>query len=153
MASSRKKCDAFQMDLMRLVDNELAETDRSALMEHLQSCRECNEVYEDFKSLKEDTVVLKPFLQPDLPWQEYWQGLYHRLERGLGWTLFSAGAIYLAGLAIYHLLISIWHDPQIGLPVKLAIYGLIFGGAILLISVAREKLSIRKKDKYRRIMQ
>lgn len=153
MTSTGKNCDTLQMDLMRLVDGELSEDKRQIIMQHLEQCNQCQSIYNDLKSVKEETMTLKPFLQFDLPWQDYWAGLYHRLERGVGWLLFSAGAIFLSGLAIFHALSAVWADPNIALSIKIAIYALIFGSAILLISVAREKFTIRKTDKYRRIMK
>ncbi len=86
-------------------------------------------------------------------WDDYWTSVYNRLERGLGWILVSAGALVLFAYGAWHWLEAVLADSGMPGPVKIAIFALVVGGAILFVSVVREKLLLRRRDPYREVQR
>ncbi len=68
-----------------------------------------------------------------------------RTSRGAGWLLFIAGALLLAGVAIYEFVFATDMPPLI----KYGTAALYLGLAGLFISVLRQRLIARKTDKYK----
>ena len=94
------------------------------------------------------------FKEPsDLELQRYWSGVYNRLERGAGWILVSLGTIVLASFAAIEMVQEMLGDPDLPLTIKVGVVSLIIGGVTLFVSVFRERLSIKKTDKYSREVQ
>ena len=84
----------------------------------------------------------------DLELQQYWSGVYNRLERGIGWILFSVGAIIVLCYGGFKLIEEVIKDPSVGLLLKIGLVALVFGIVILFVSILRERLRVRKVDKY-----
>ena len=94
------------------------------------------------------------FKEPsDLELQRYWGGVYNRLERGAGWILLSLGIIVLASFAAIVMVQEMLGDPELPLLMKVGVVALVIGGVTLFVSVFRERLSIKKTDKYSREVQ
>src|SRR4030042_1810257 len=88
-------CDDYKDLLMGYLDNELSEEQRRRLEEHLARCADCAGELDDFKKLKaitDEVTLLEP---EDRIWQDYWSGIYNRIERSIGWIMFSISAIAL----------------------------------------------------------
>ena len=90
---------------------------------------------------------------PEETWDRYWGGVYARLERGIAWILISLGAAVLIAFAAYHAVLAFLEDTSSPLLLKIALAALVLGGAVLLVSVIREKLVLRKSDKYREVVR
>ena len=102
---------------------------------------------EDMDKLKEVIEMLEP-VNPEKDWEEYWSSLYNRLERGIGWIIFSMGAILTFTFVGIQFIKELIRDPQIALYAKIGLFALIFGLAILFASVLRERITLCKTDKY-----
>ena len=101
----------------------------------------------DMDKLKEVIEMLEP-VDPEKDWEEYWSSLYNRLERGIGWIIFSIGAILTLTFFGFQLIKELIRDPRIALCAKVGLISLILGFAILFVSVLRERITISKTDKY-----
>ena len=86
-------------------------------------------------------------------WDKYWINIYNRIERGIGWILFSIGCIILLTYGIFKAIESIIADPQLGGIIKIGILAVITGIVILAVSVMREKLFTKKSDPYKEIQR
>ncbi len=84
-------------------------------------------------------------------WERYWDQLYNRLERGVGWALASIGAIILIAFGLFKLVEAVLGDARIVPFLKVGILALITGIAVLFISALRERLFVWKSDKYREV--
>jgi len=84
---------------------------------------------------------------------QYWQKVYNRIERGLGWIIFSVGVIILVTYGLFKAIEAIFADTQIVGIVKWGILVLIAGIVILLVSVLREKLFVRKSDPFKEVQR
>jgi len=81
----------------------------------------------------------------------YWTSVYNRLERGIGWILFSIGAIILLFFGGYKLVEGIIQDASVPLILKIGILSVLGGLVVLLVSLLREQLFVRKRERYREI--
>ena len=141
-------CDKYKDLMMGYLDDELTDEQRKEFEEHIASHPECKEEFEEFKKLNELTETLRLSEPEDKVWEEYWSASYNKYERNLGWILFSVAAILLLIYGGFKLIEGIIVNPEIGMLLKGGLLVLIAGLAILFVSVLRERLFIRKKDRY-----
>ncbi|MHC4553853.1 MAG: anti-sigma factor [Planctomycetota bacterium] len=144
-------CPDYKGLMMGYLDNELDEHQKKMFTEHLDQCPECKKELAEFKELKQlaDEVALTE--PTDELWQQYWKNIYNRFERTLGWILVSVAAIILLIYGGFKLIEEIIQDPTIDMVLKIGLVALIVGVATLFVSVARERLYLRKKDPYKNI--
>ena len=142
-------CHNYKNLMMGYLDDELEPGQKKAFEEHLASCPECKSELEEFKRLKQITDEVSLVEPEDKIWEQYWSGVYNRIERGLGWILFSLAAILLLIYGGFKAIEEIIKDPTVDIILKAGLLVLIAGMAILLVSVLREKLYFRKKDRYK----
>ena len=92
-------CHEYQDLISGYLDDELPQDQRQRLENHLQTCNSCAETLRQLTTMKEELAMLK-FKEPsDAELQRYWSGVYNRLERGIGWILFSLGSIVPSSIA------------------------------------------------------
>ncbi len=142
-------CQDYKNLMMGYLDDELDAEQQKTLQQHLESCPECRAELEEFAQLKQitdDAALLEP---EERLWKQYWSGVYNRIERGAGWALFSAAAILLLIYGGFKLIENLVKDPTVDIILKVGVVALIAGLAILFVSVLREKLYFRKKDRYK----
>lgn len=152
MSTSNERERARQL-IMAAIDAELRNEDRKELSVYLNKYPELKQEFNEFKELQEITMQTKFNPLPEQVWDNYWLQVYNRLERGIGWILFSLGAIVLLFYGLYSMIESILVDVEIDWWVKLAIFSALAGVIILLISVIREKLFLHKSERYKDIRQ
>ncbi len=102
-------------------------------------------------NLKEMTGIMTYADLPDEVWENYWQSMYKKLERGFGWIFFSVGAIALIFYGMFQFLSEIYQNPTIPIFIKIATAVLILGAIILLVSFSRERLFAYKRDRYKEV--
>ena len=141
-------CDEFEPMLTAYVDGELEAADRRRLDEHLADCQGCQRTLAELKALQEDLNMIR-FKEPtDVELEKYWRSVYNRLERGVGWVLLSAGVIVLLCYGAFKLIEGVVRDPNVALAVKVGVVALIFGAVVLFVSLLRERLAVRRTDRY-----
>jgi predicted anti-sigma-YlaC factor YlaD len=142
-------CQDHKDLMMAYLDNELNAEHRRAFEGHLASCPECAKDLAEFRKLKEITDGVA-FIEPeDRIWNEYWGGVYNRIEWGTGWILFSVGAIALLILGGFELIEGIIEDRTVGVLAKVGLLALLGGLVTLFVSVARERVYFWSRDRYR----
>ncbi len=144
-------CHDYKDLMMGYLDNELSDEQRRQFEEHLAGCSECKDELEEFRKLKAITDEVTLVEPEDKIWQDYWSGVYNRIERRVGWIVFSVATILLAIYGGFKLIEEIITDPSVGILLKAGLLVLIAGLAILLVSVSRERLHIWQKDRYRNV--
>jgi predicted anti-sigma-YlaC factor YlaD len=143
-------CEDFRSMITGSVDGELSPDQQQRLGGHLASCPACRQELAEVRALKEKLSMIR-FTEPsDAELQRYWSGIYNRLERGVGWVLLSVGTIVLLCYGGFKLVEQIVRDPQVAWWAKGGVLAFVFGLAILFVSLLRERLAVRKLDKYSR---
>jgi predicted anti-sigma-YlaC factor YlaD len=145
------KCDKIKELLAGYQDGELDPEQLSMVQSHLAECSDCREELARLEKVKEVTGKVKFNDLPLEVWEGYWQNLYRRIERGLGWIFFSIGAIIMAAVGAFYLVKDFFLDSSVTLFAKAGVGGLIFGGIILLVSVLRERIFAYNRDRYREV--
>lgn len=135
------------------VDGELSAEERAAFEKELAANPELKAELDEFTKIKEVTDTMTYADLPDEVWQTYWANLYRKTERGLGWIIFSVGAIILLCFGAWEAFSALWVSVETPLWVKIGLSALGLGSIILLVSYARERLFAYKRDRYREVMR
>ena len=131
--------------LSGFIDGELTQQERQFVTLHCEVCAECRENLERLRALRERIGNASLSEVGEDKWRETMDDPTVQLTRGIGWLLFVAGLLVIAGIGLVGFLFS--DDIPVGIKLlMLAIYG---GLATLLFSVLRQRLIERKTDKYK----
>ncbi len=142
-------CHDYKDLMMGYLDNELSDEQKCQFEEHLTGCSECKDELEEFRKLKAITDEVTLVEPEDRIWQDYWAGIYNRIERSVGWIVFSVAAILLIIYGGFKAIEEMVKDPDIETILKVGLLALIAGLAVLFVSVLRERLYFWKRDRYK----
>ena len=143
--------DRCRQLMMAELDGEISSEEKKELHELLQQNPNLKEELHSFTQLKEVTNTMA-FKTPDPEiWETYWYNIYNKIERSLAWFILTIGAGILVIYGIGQAVLNIWEDPQISFIVKVGIFGAFLGVFLLLISVLREKLFLRRQERYKEV--
>ena len=144
-------CEDYKDLMMGYLDEELSAEQKHRFEEHLTTCKGCTAQLQEFRQLKAITDQMTLVEPEDRLWQQYWDGIYNRVERGIGWIIFSVAAILLTIYGGFKAIEALITDPTVGLMLKIAMLALLVGLAILFVSVLRERIFFWSKDRYRNV--
>ena len=148
-------CPGWEARLSGYLDKELTEAEAREVEAHLETCPAYRRELEKQEQLLEVTDAMRFLKPPGELWEHYWDHIYNRLERRVGWIFLSIGAIILAAWGLYALigivLPDFWNDPNLPIAVKVGTIGLTLGIAVLFVSALRERLFTAKTDRYREV--
>ncbi len=145
--------ERFYQLLMGAVDQELTSSELKEFNHLVETNPGFQKEWEQYKKLKEVTQAMK-FKSPSKEvWDNYWLNTYNKIERGIAWIIFSIGAIILITYGLFKAVEAIIADPQLQGIIKIGIIAVLLGLVILLVSVAREKLFIKRSDPYKEIQR
>jgi len=88
---------------------------------------------------------------PEETWEVYWASIYNRLERKAGWIIFSIGLIMLLFFGAYQAIRGLIFNPETPLLLIIGLITFIVGGIILFVSILKEQLFCRKRERYKEI--
>ncbi|UCE25292.1 MAG: zf-HC2 domain-containing protein [Candidatus Zixiibacteriota bacterium] len=135
------------------VDGELSDEEREAFERELERDPQLRAELNEFRKLKEVTGMMQYADLPDEVWDGYWQNVYRKLERGIGWILFSIGAIVLLSFGVYQFFLELFSDSDVPTIVRISVTVLSVGVVILLVSFVRERLFAYNRDRYRKVIR
>jgi anti-sigma factor RsiW len=142
-------CEGWKDLLMGYLDGELDDEQTRRLEAHLQSCETCRKELEGFRKLVAIADEVVPQEPEDKMWEQYWSGLYNRMERGVGWVLFGVAAIALLLYGAFAAIREFIQDPAVSLLLKIGVVAMLGGLVILFVSVLRERLFFWSRDRYK----
>lgn len=138
--------------LMKAVDGLATASELKELEEFTRNDPVLANEYKAFRKIKEVTDSIKFKEQPDSYWNKYWENIYRSLERKTAWVFSSIGAILILSFAGYQFLRNFFTaDSPLILKVGVSFAGI--GVATLLVSVLREALFARKKERYKEVIR
>jgi hypothetical protein len=141
-------CERYHLLITGYLDGELSPEEQTELLAHLEHCPACEEELRQHRKLKEITGRMQ-FKEPeDRVWDYYWANVYNRLERGAAWIFLSLGAILLLSYATYELVREVFLLEGVSWVVRIGVVSLVVGFYTLLASVIRERMAIRRSDRY-----
>jgi predicted anti-sigma-YlaC factor YlaD len=142
-------CQDHKDLMMAYLDDELNDEQKVAFELHLASCADCAKDLQEFKKLKQMTDCVGLVEPEDRVWDQYWNHLYNRIERGTGWILFSVAAIALLVYGGFELVETIIENRTVGVLAKVGVLALIGGLAVLFVSILRERVYFWSRDRYK----
>ena len=140
--------ERYREFLAGYVDGELTDAEKLEFERELSHSGELRAELEEFMKLKKVTDGMRYADIPDQVWDSYWESLYKKTERGLGWILLSVGAIIVFCFGLYEVFYELFTDPEAPLWLKIGLPTGTVGAVILLVSYARERLFARKRERY-----
>ncbi len=142
-------CREYEMLMMAKIDGEISAEDDARLSAHMTGCAACAKAYRQYAGIAEATnrVQLKK-VAPE-QWDIYWNNVSNRMERSVAWAIVAAGVLGLVTYGVFALLVRLVMSESVGWCIKAGIIVLVTGMTLLFASVAREKMALRKTDKYR----
>ena len=151
MSKNNISCEDMKFKTMAYLDNELSDSEINIVKIHLDECPDCRNKYESLNKVKEITGDMKFKKLPEMYWEEYWSHVYNKIERGLSWIFISIGAIIILSFAAWNAMANLINDSEMSTFLKTGIFIFIIGMVVLLVSILREKLMVKKIDKYREV--
>ena len=143
--------DELELKVMAYLDGELPDSEMKEVAQLIEKNEEYREAYQTLKNVKEVTQDMKLRQLPEMYWDEYWEHVYNRIERGISWILISLGAIIIASFLVWHFIEQIIGNQDISVWLKAGIFIFFAGVIVLFLSILREKIMVRKVDKYREV--
>jgi predicted anti-sigma-YlaC factor YlaD len=132
-------------------DGELDEEQKKLVNEHIQQCSECRKEFDEMGKFEEVMGKMELKQPSNEVWKVYWSSVYNRLERSIGWIFLSIGAMILLFFGGYKIVEGIIQDANTPLFLKIGILAFMAGIVVLLVSLAREQLFVRKRERYKEI--
>jgi hypothetical protein len=139
--------------LMRVVDGIATDEERAKLERLVASDQTLKDEYTAMMKIKEVTDQMQYREMPDSFWADYWNGVYRRLERGVGWSLLVIGVALLAGFGIFELFRSFFLNSSISIVLRGGLFVALLGSLVLLASIIREVFFARKRERYKEIQR
>jgi hypothetical protein len=134
---------------MRLLDGELNAEEKAQYEDHVRGCDDCKRELKELGRIVELTKDLRLRPPDEEFWARYWDGLFHRMERGTGFLLVIIGIVVVSVFALYKLVTSPGFLTFQGIAIAVVLLGLV----IVFLSVVRERYHESKRDPYKGVEQ
>lgn len=135
--------EQLNLQMMAFIDDELSDEDRRAFIERCFADPELAEELARYRRLAEIASSMQLREPEDYEYERFFARLSARLERRLGFALLAAGLVILLGAGLWALVCS-----TLPLGVKVGAAVSLCGLALLVSSVARMRLRLRRLDRY-----
>ncbi len=138
--------------MMAALDDEIGVPERAELDRLVAEDPALHDEFERLARVKEATTTMAMREPPSESWDRYWMSVYNRAERRLAWLLVGLGAVLLLAYGVWHVIPllaeRLFSATDVPLVVRGGIAAAFTGGVLLIVSVIREQLSIRRTDTY-----
>ena len=138
--------------IMTVLDDEHTPQELAELEALAAASSDVRDEWARFRRVKEATRTMTWQEPPPETWDRYWMHVYNRTERKIAWLLILAGGLTAAAWWLWEItpaLLRHWfQDESIPMAVRLAVVVAGVGGVMLVLSVVREQLTARRKDRY-----
>jgi predicted anti-sigma-YlaC factor YlaD len=146
MVEDKRNIDSHVGELLSgFVDGELTQQQRQLVSLHCENCEECRDILARLRELRQSVGKAHLSELGEDKWRETMNDSTVQTTRRIGWLMFIAGMLVIAGIGI----VGFLFDDEISVVMKLVIVAVYGGLATLLFSVLRQRLIERKTDKYK----
>jgi anti-sigma factor RsiW len=136
--------------MMAALDAESTASERRELDALLAERPELRAEWARLQRLKEVTTAMNLRQPPEEVWDRYRVSVLHRAERSIAWILVTVGTAVLGGWALWNWFEALLAGQDTPLFVRGSIMAIVIGLLILLLSVARERWFLHRRDPYSR---
>jgi ferric-dicitrate binding protein FerR (iron transport regulator) len=150
---SDERDDRLRGLMMAALDGEIDDEGRRELDAALAADPDLRAEWDSLGRTKQATARVALRSPPEEVWDGYWNSVYNRTERGIAWILITVGAAVLVGWGAWAALDALLQDTVLPTFLKFAILVLVAGGALLLLSVIREKWFTARRDPYKGVQR
>lgn len=138
--------------LVAAIDDELSPEDRRELDVRAAQSADVREEWDRLKKVKRVTQTMT-WKEPAVEtWDRYWGNVYNRAERKVAWMLVLGGALVFVAWALWESVpawfSAFWADESMPIAVRIAVVTALVGGLLLVVSVVREQLTVKRTDPY-----
>ena len=126
------------------LDQVLTQEQEQRVRLHLEDCAECRALVDDLATMRETTMTTQLEVPTDDQWREAPRGPISGLAFGLGWLVLIVWLVGISGFALGQL----WSGPET-LTEKLLTFSVIFGFALIFLSVLVDRIRAARTDRYR----
>ena len=146
MVDKERNIDSHVGELLSgYVDGALTQQQRQLVSLHCEDCEECRETLTRLRELRQSIGKANLSDLCEDKWRETMNDPTVQTTRNIGWLMFIAGLLAIAGIGVFGFLFS----DEIPVTMKLIMIGVYGGLATLFYSVLRQRLIERKTDKYK----
>ena len=139
--------EAYEILVMKAVDDQLSEDEQRQLDEHLKTCKDCREELMDFQAIKDTTDQVRQRILSDATIEPFRETPAVRSWNRLNFLLIALGVTFLFGLGTYQFFL----DPKIPWYTKAA-SGTAGAGLLgLFMYILRVRIKGQQHDPYREI--
>lgn len=139
------ECKRFETDGMRLLDGEMNEQEKREYEAHVRECEDCRSELRGIGRVVELTNEVRLRTPDDEFWDGYWESIYRRSERSVGFFFVVGGVVAILLWGLFEALTS----PQLRTYEGVSVAVILLGLVIIFVSVARERYHESKNDPYR----
>lgn len=143
--------ETMHLKIMAYLDGELSAEESTRVARMISQNPLYQKHCKQLQKLKEVTGAMKFKILPEMYWDDYWRQVYNRIERGISWILISLGAVVVLSFGLWTMVSELLADRALHPVLKTGILALLVGIIILFVSIVREKLMVRKVDKYKEV--
>jgi len=139
--------------LSAYVDGELDADDATRVEAYLAASDEGRREVQRLRELRALTDQLQLRPAPPEAWEAFWDRHYNRAERSLGWLLCGTGLIVLAAWGLYEVATALIGTTELAWWIKGSILAATAGIVVLLVSVIRERIYVRRRTRYKDVVR
>jgi len=143
--------------LSAYVDGELNADDTARIEAHLalpdSASAYARREIEHLRQLKQVTGTMRLKEPRAEEWEIFWDNVYNRAERSLGWILMSVGLVVIGAWAALQVVMALVASDGLPLYIKGGIFTVAAGVMVLLTSVVRERVYKRRRTRYKDVIR
>lgn len=145
--------EKFILLLEQKLSGQISEEDNKEFESIISQDKSLKSEYEEQLKIKEALNKMRFKNPSNETWDNYWLGIYNKLERKFAWLAIIAGSLMIFSIAVMQAVKNFLKDTSTPPLVKYGIVVLLFGILLLFFSIIREKLFTKKHDKYKEIQR
>ena len=139
--------------LSAYVDGELEPAEVARIEAHLETNEQSRHEVEQLRRLKAVTGAMRLKEPPAEEWEVFWESVYNRAERSVGWILLCVGLVAVGAWGLTEILAALLNTDNLPLVVKGGIFVVAAGGLVLMISAVRERIFKRNRTRYKDVIR